>query len=461
MTIEYRSDLACTLPLFVVDVHDFLGVMELDPVFPASAVVRLAAPFLKPVLIQRDGRDLLTITPTDSSQPARDLTLPMYEAILTSAGHDRQGEPREDYLEEARAGAERALRDTPRGGLATWEGRREDVARRTMVADLCAGSFLVPGAVAGQIAGAPPPARTFWSGQDAGKFDEARRRREQADAAAKAVEEAIRVEAARPKSIGEKGIVVIEVKHDRLGVAATEPYGGARVLWRNNESTCFGFLCVPAMHMPAFERHGVKSLGPDEVASFLQVNAHGIAQPIDASPGDIGFLQARRAEVPGLDFGRIKDFTLEIPEVARELARKWAATIMQPSLLNMWRKPWLCEVLVRSLRLRPELSLQVILEAADEVFRLGRPPLKIPVGYGGGSGDSRMNACGSDEDGNWRPLPTTLHDSFEASELPSNVMGEQIAALLAAAATRGVYVSAGEALTPPPSNPKKRNKGDK
>ena len=123
---ETPAPLVADLPLYQLDVPDEakLTVREIDPLLTRRAVVRLAAPWgSETVPVTRaDGQLLFTGTGTDAGQPAEDLGWDAYSAILASVGAEAMTEPRGDYVTEARAWAERALRAMPSQPLAVWRG---------------------------------------------------------------------------------------------------------------------------------------------------------------------------------------------------------------------------------------------------------------------------------------------------------------------------------------------------
>jgi hypothetical protein len=98
-------------------------------------------------VLSHGGREAIAVTPTERGA-AKNPTWATVQGVYAVLGKPRPAREREDHIEAARAWATAAHREPPTDALDTWEGRAAHAARALMIADKCAGSFLVPASVA-------------------------------------------------------------------------------------------------------------------------------------------------------------------------------------------------------------------------------------------------------------------------------------------------------------------------
>ncbi|HEY1695448.1 MAG TPA: hypothetical protein VGG39_24935 [Polyangiaceae bacterium] len=426
-----------------VELVDIDAVKAIDPLLGHGSVVRLAAPWTEPVSLGQGGRELLRLVPADAGQPAGDLPWDVYAMLVEQFGAEPMAPAGEwDAEAEARAGA--ALVVLPTHDLAQWRG--EERARRTMIADELRGSFLVSAEAAARIAGAEPPSKSLWTGQAAARLAEAKREREEVARVAASTAAAVRVEAARDRTVGELHLVAVAVRRERLGVPfPSEPWAGARVLWRSDEEDVYGFRAVPAMHAAAFDADGVRLLDATEIVP------RDAAEALDADNAAIEFLRARRSECEDLDFGAVDKHFHAAPPLAEGLARAFAPVILSGRPSSAWRFDWLCELLVRcgDFMLRPDVGCRLLLGELDVAFRKSHPPVRVPA-PGALRFDFEQRVVG----------PRTHKEvaAFVEEELPSRTMLGVVGTRLVQATTRGEFVARGEPLEPPPSETQTQTK---
>jgi len=426
---------------------DVLGSIEASP-WPASGILRLAAPWTEARTIYRDGRvAFLLLEPTDAVDDALDLPLALYQAIVDSEGDDAGPDSTDLWLAEGEAWARAALVRMPSGVFERWQGCR--AARLAQVRDRLLRGYLMPPGVVERITGVPitEVRGLFPIGHDANRLAEAARAAADALATAKAAAETIRIEAARPRSLAELGIEMVAARKDRTDTATTlEPFPISPV-GETEEEVLYAWKSIPAMELPAFSINGVRSLAAAEFPPAP------MGPVLEASPHVLGFLTRIRARFGvGLDFGPVDDSLWTDRHVtrARELARQHAGLFLaHPTPHTAWRSGWLVELLVRGLLVRPDIAAELLLAELDGLFSRRRPPLRVPTDMH--IREARFAAAESTyarQETGYTPSA-----QFTSGDLPSRTDRAVVGALAANAAARGI-ISVGALLEPLPA---KRN----
>jgi hypothetical protein len=311
-----------------------------------------------------------------------------------------------------------------------------------MVKDHLVNGFLLIVEAADEIIGEPSelPERSLWSGQDAARLAEAARVLAEAEAAAKAKAEVIRLEAERPRTLEEVGIDAVEVPKDRPGDPA--PWKGGTQLWPTEKGLVFGFRPLLALHLPTYSGDGLRVLAASEV-----VPPSCAAIP-EATPSALAFarwMAARYSKDP-LDLGPVgaDRWTTEgLPRI-RELAALFAPVFLNATLAHLWDH--YCQVLVRALLGYPPQVERIIAFAmrGEEIRR--NPPFKIPSRFA-----ERERAI----EGKYYAQPETATVEVARIDASAAVPVDPNIAAMCLSAAKGGSVSIGALLAPTfPTTPK-------
>lgn len=392
----------------------------------------------------RVGDDVVaTFKPTHSAPegtgPA--LSIAAYEALVAACGYDDDGETSPRYEAEGRAAMQEALPpDSMLTPVRTWRG---EVEARLRQAEAIGRSYGMSASAIEAVVGRPFVARRSLLPPmaRARELDAQRTVAEEQAAVAVAI-----AAPAKPRTAAELGIDGVAVRLSRLGIVAPEPFPGARTLWVSAEERFYGWLALPGMRTPTFDRDGVRSLRADEL---VPLDAQRVLEPGWA---ELHWLRARRAEA-GLDFGAMTDFANDVSDVAREFVAKHAGTVLAPPYPRAWIVDYVVEVLVRAAetRLRPDLAAELLLGAMDGVFKAQHAPFNTPTATAG-----MVHALRNSPITHFSQLVTPAielkaskpHPRYLPEELPSHACRANIAARCVQAAMHGEFVAVAESLRP-------------
>jgi hypothetical protein len=428
---------------------DVLGSIEASP-WPASGILRLAAPWTEARTIYRDGPvgvsdrvAFLLLEPTDAVDDALDLPLALYQAIVDDAGDDQGPDSTGLWLVEGAAWARAALARMPSSVFEKWQGCQS--ARIAQVQDRLVRGFLLPPGEVERITKTPLTTTRglFPIGHDANRLEESAHAAAEATALAEAAAEALRVESRRPRSVASFGLECIAVSKSRIGVSP-EPFVTSAPLWEDEGARYYGFRKILALELPVgLDVEGIRVLGAEEFAPL------NLSNPIlDATSHALGFITMLRERYGvGLDFGPVDDARWSdrgLPR-ARELARQHASAFLaHPTQSTAYQSGLLVEWVVRGLLVRPDIASEILLTELDGIFSRRRPPLRIPTNM-----HIREARLGESESTYARPETAfTPSARFNSDDLPSRTDRVVVGNLAANAAVRGI-VSVGALLEPP------------
>ncbi|HEY1696169.1 MAG TPA: hypothetical protein VGG39_28575 [Polyangiaceae bacterium] len=462
-----HADRCMSVPMWRCVILDAERWRAVDPLQPETFPAWFGRTM--PMIVIVDGTHAARFEPTDAAVPsegAPNLSLSAYELICEQHGTEDTCEIAEGY-ERLATSAVREVRPTPemRGQhLREWRGELE--VRERMSEAVLRGHGVAPDAVGGLLGFG-----RVYSGRKsliptcatARAHDERKRLAAEAEKAAEEAARVAAVEAARPRTPRELGADIMTVRRGRLGVSA-EPFDGARVIARTETEDVIGWKCVEAMHHPSYHRDGVRSVDRDDpsVLPYLLATPVGLlhAQLTTPGPAEIAWLRERRIEA-GLDFGPMRDFSTTVPDAAREFARRWTRVFHAATHADMWRPDWVTEVLVRSeWRLRPDLATEVLLEALEGEFDLRNPGIVFKNAW---SMHRQHDTAGTEftdmHEGERRAVARTKRiESHRPEDRPSVASRTNVGNMMALAADRGLYVSAGESIAPPAATTTKTKK---
>ncbi len=348
-------------PLACVEIVDASACQALDPIMPKVAPLWWAA--TKPQELRQGDTVVARVSPTDAGQKVTlDLVPAMLELIAECCGHEDTGEVSTEWEADGEAAVTAVLADFPSGHLRTWRGEPET---RNRQAEAVGRAYGLSPAVLAKLTGRPyTPRRSLLPTLSMAKRLAEKHAALEAEAArAKAEEEAARIEAARPKSLTELGIEVIEVARSRAitGQDSLQPYPNALCIGATDSHMFWGFRVIEGLECPAFETNGVRMLRRDE--TFI-----GKTIAVDPSTFDaIWARTVRRQHGSGYDTGPITVFTDRGLDRARELVSRWRLRLRWNKFSpDAFRASWLVEALVRGLKVRPDVATRMLVAARGD-----------------------------------------------------------------------------------------------
>jgi hypothetical protein len=432
----------CNLGLVSVEIIDDEAARELDPTLRHGAVLRIDAPWTERVVVARDGRELLALTPTDGGQPASDPSWALYQLVCESLGHkDAPPEPSEEYAPEASAWISGALGLPPTSPMAAWTGKPR--ARRAQLAGRLRTSFGLPESLVEKLVGAPletPPLPSLWpAAHDAHRIAEQRRAAADAEASASARAKAGAEEANRLRTPAELRAVVLEF---RVGGISGPPHAGAMTAaWvpPDGRGWCALYEQIPGLPMPVLSLETVRVSPPS--AAIVPPSARVSRWNDSHYDFTLRMIELDRGTV---DAGAVQQFRTSLEPEDLALLDEGARYVLRgTSRLESRRKPHAIAQLCRGRLLHPALVAEELHGRALALFEpeatqsievpvagVGRPNVKhLPPAPHGGPSEYTKRARFVER----RELPRR--------KLPDSMMArEEIEAMCIAAAAGGPVI---------------------
>jgi hypothetical protein len=346
--------------LFKVEVLDEGATLALDPLLSTGAVLRLVAPLTEPATIRVDGAPAFTLTPTDSGQSASDPCLAVYEAIVAELGADDPGDTDDRWAAEGEAAMCDVLESLPASPVSAWRGERE-VLRRT--AEALGRSHGLSVAEIERVTGRAFASRKapFAPMHHASRLAEQERLRAEETARAAAEKAAVEAERLRPKSLKELGLHGVEIRQ-RTDTGVPPLLEGQALAWRGDDgrSMFVTWRAIEALAPPVVDLGGVRVMGPEDT-----VPAYATPPPRIATTEIYRFILELRAAHSEVDRGPVTAFESSGLPLGREMISRQPEILSWAAPSEGWRRPHLCEVLVRALRIRVDLAAAMLWSAVE------------------------------------------------------------------------------------------------